>query len=220
MIKTGVHGCNGLNAKISYKIYQVYVIPRLLYGLDVVLLNKGQLDEANTVIAYENSKFHSVSTHRFIPFIAEIERRQLGLFYSIFTSENATLQQLWKRQISFKKGGSFFEYIAGLVERYCLPSPEEILLLSKEGWKLLVKRTLGVFLDGRSRGEVNAGTMYLDSLHMAFTHPVWDTVKSSRLDVMRAVVKVCILTGLTGTLEEIQNVWGNRCMLYIMLPRR
>ena len=62
LIKTGVHGCNGLNAKISYKIYQVYVIPRLLYGLELLLLDKGQLDEANTVIAYENSKFHSIST--------------------------------------------------------------------------------------------------------------------------------------------------------------
>ena len=40
-----MHGCNGLNAKISYKIYQVYVVPRLLYGLEVLLLNKGQLEE-------------------------------------------------------------------------------------------------------------------------------------------------------------------------------
>ena len=27
LIKTGLHGCNGLNPKVSYKIYQVYVIP-------------------------------------------------------------------------------------------------------------------------------------------------------------------------------------------------
>lgn len=30
---------------------------------------------------------------------------------------------------------------------------------------------------------------------MGFTHPVWDTVKSNRVDVIRAVVKVRILTG-------------------------
>ena len=83
LIKTGVHGCNGLNAKIAYKIYQVYVIPRLLYGLEVLLLNKGQLDhclsfyfgeiphrnpEEHTVITYKNSKFHCVSTTGSTPF--------------------------------------------------------------------------------------------------------------------------------------------------------
>ena len=45
LIKTGVHGCNGINPKTSFKIYQVYVLPRLLYGLEVLSLNKKQLDE-------------------------------------------------------------------------------------------------------------------------------------------------------------------------------
>ena len=33
-----------------------------------------------------------------LPLKAEIERRQLGLFYLVIKSENSTLQQLWKRQ--------------------------------------------------------------------------------------------------------------------------
>ncbi|CAC5417961.1 unnamed protein product [Mytilus coruscus] len=38
LIKTGVHGTNGLNPRTSCKIYQVYVIPRLLYGLEILNL--------------------------------------------------------------------------------------------------------------------------------------------------------------------------------------
>jgi hypothetical protein len=38
LIKTGVHGTNGLNPRTSCKIYQVYVIPRLLYGLETLNL--------------------------------------------------------------------------------------------------------------------------------------------------------------------------------------
>ena len=34
LMKTGMHGCNGLHAKISFKIYQMYVIPRLLYEIE------------------------------------------------------------------------------------------------------------------------------------------------------------------------------------------
>ncbi len=31
LINTGVHGTNGLNPSVSYKIYQTYVIPKLHY---------------------------------------------------------------------------------------------------------------------------------------------------------------------------------------------
>ena len=43
LVKTGVHGSNGLNPKTSYKIYQVYVISRLLYGLEVLPINTTQM---------------------------------------------------------------------------------------------------------------------------------------------------------------------------------
>ena len=45
LIKTGEHGFNGLTAKISYKIYQVYGLPRILYGLEVLSFSKKLLDE-------------------------------------------------------------------------------------------------------------------------------------------------------------------------------
>jgi hypothetical protein len=37
LIKTGVHGTNGLNPRTSCKIYQVYVVQRLLYGLETLV---------------------------------------------------------------------------------------------------------------------------------------------------------------------------------------
>ena len=43
LIKTSVHGTSGLNPKISYKIYQIYVIPRLLYSLEVLPLTDTQI---------------------------------------------------------------------------------------------------------------------------------------------------------------------------------
>lgn len=43
LINTGLHGTNRLNPKTSYIIYRAYVIPRLLYGLEVISLTKTQL---------------------------------------------------------------------------------------------------------------------------------------------------------------------------------
>jgi hypothetical protein len=42
---------NGLNPKVSFKIYQCYVLPRLLYGLEILPLSKTHLDMLN--------KFHT-----------------------------------------------------------------------------------------------------------------------------------------------------------------
>jgi hypothetical protein len=44
LIKSGIHGTNGLNPRTSYKIYQVYVIPRLLYGLETPHLHSKDLE--------------------------------------------------------------------------------------------------------------------------------------------------------------------------------
>ena len=44
LINTGVHGLNGLNLKVSFKICQCYIIPRLLFGLEVLPLTAAQLN--------------------------------------------------------------------------------------------------------------------------------------------------------------------------------
>ena len=179
LVKTGVHGCNGLNAKILYKIYQVYVVPRLLYGLEVLLLNKGQLEELEKLHIENLKNIQSLPTRTAnsivylllgaLPLKAEIERRQLGLFYSVIKSENSTLQQLWKRQFMQKQNGRLFGYITGVIEKYHLPSADEILLMSKEVWKLLVKRTLRVYWEDQLRKEAEKKSTlercHFDSFH-------------------------------------------------------
>ena len=45
LMNTGLHGANGLSLETSYVIYRAYVLPRLLYGLDVLSLTQGQVDQ-------------------------------------------------------------------------------------------------------------------------------------------------------------------------------
>ena len=40
LMKSGFHGSNGVGPKVSLKIYQSYIIPRLLYSMEVLNLNK------------------------------------------------------------------------------------------------------------------------------------------------------------------------------------
>ena len=47
VVVTGLHGANGLSPEVSYQIYKIYVIPRLLYGFEIIPLNKTQLEKIN-----------------------------------------------------------------------------------------------------------------------------------------------------------------------------
>ena len=42
-MKSGFHGSNGVGPKVSLKIYQSYIIPRLLDGMEVLNLNKTEI---------------------------------------------------------------------------------------------------------------------------------------------------------------------------------
>ena len=130
---------------------------------------------------------------------AELEKKPLGLLHAIITSENQTLQQFWERQYAVQHEGSFFRNIQELVERYGLPSLREIALNGEEQWKILVKKTLPGYwpeqLQWEARERSTLERAHLDIMHISKTHPVWDMVMPNRMDVMRAVTKVRILTG-------------------------
>ncbi|MEW8545343.1 MAG: reverse transcriptase family protein, partial [Candidatus Thiodiazotropha sp.] len=118
LIKSGVHGSNGLNPRISYKIYQVYVIPRLLYSLEVLPLTDTQIGQLQ--------RFHISSLRRMqslpertavsavqlllgaLPIQAELHKRQLSLLHSIVVSKNSRLKSLMERQLSLQYPKSFF----------------------------------------------------------------------------------------------------------------
>ena len=44
-MKSVFHGSNGLNPKVSYRLYQTYVLPRMLYSLEILDLHKSDLKQ-------------------------------------------------------------------------------------------------------------------------------------------------------------------------------
>ena len=104
LINTGLHGTNGLNPKTSYVIYRTYVIPRLLYGLEITSLNKTQIKELeryhlNTLRQIQSLPKRTATASVFmllgaLPIEAELHKRLLGLLYAVLTSENRCLQDV------------------------------------------------------------------------------------------------------------------------------
>jgi hypothetical protein len=43
LMNTGLHGSNGINPSVALRIYEAYVLPKILYGMEVLSLNQKQL---------------------------------------------------------------------------------------------------------------------------------------------------------------------------------
>ena len=93
LINTGVHGSNGLNPSVCFKIYQCYVLPRLLFGLEVLPITNSQLNLLSKFHLDNFKRFQSLPTRTAtcavhlllgaLPIEAELHKRQLSLLYNM-----------------------------------------------------------------------------------------------------------------------------------------
>ena len=158
-INTGVHGSNGLNPKVLLKIYQCYVIPRMLFGLEVLPLKKGRLNTLRKFHLDNLRKFQSLPIRvassvvylllGTLPLEAELHKGQLSLVYSLLTSTNETIHQLSGRQIAINLDNdqSFYGRAEEVLKLYDLPALQTLKsqLSSKEQWKFRVKKAVNTF---------------------------------------------------------------------------
>ena len=154
LIKTGMHGLNGLNPKVSYKMNQCYVMLRLLFGLESIfllkkhlkLLNGFHLDTLRKLQALPNRTSNEavLLLLRTLPLEAELDKRHLSLLFSCLRSSgNAKLVLLAERQSLYydSEGRSFFTRVTKILSKYELPDMDSIceLEISKEQWKIKTK---------------------------------------------------------------------------------
>ena len=213
LINTGVHGSNGLNPRISYKIYQCYVIPRLLYGLEVLPLTQSQINILSKFHLDNLKRFQSLPTRvatcavylllGVLPLEAELHKRQLGLLYNILISDNETMQQLAERQIAINLDNklSYFSRVQDILDQYRLPPLGELMrnLTTKDKWKLQIKAAIHEYWSHELRNEAleRSTLCYMDivSTKISLTHKVWSSLESTVADVRKGIVKSRMITG-------------------------
>ena len=227
LMKSGFHGSNGVGPKVSYKIYQSYIIPRLLYSMEVLNLNKTEIKMLNNFHVNLLRRIQSLPTRTALPAVhlllgalpleAELHKRHLSLLYSIVNSNNQTFHQLLRRSIVFceDQPGSFLHRVKMILEKYGLPSIEQ--LIQEHPTKLQWKRqTKSALADYWTRTLINEGTTRstlqhccLDRLEIGKVHRVWNSVMPNLQDVRRAHIKARILTG-TYILQSTKAKFNNQ----------
>ena len=226
LMNTGLHGANGLSPEVSYQIYKIYVFPRLLYGLEIIPLNKTQLEKINRYHVKTLRNLQSLPQRTAtsavylllgaLPIEGELHKRLLSLLYSVIKSENKCLQDLVERQLacSFNNLHSFFNVAGQILLKYELPSLNELVIsdISKFQWKRTCIKAIHSFWtkvfvkDAKSKKSLK----YLEtsSLRVGSAHLVWRDLETAA-QVKRSIVRARILTG-TYTLQANRHTFSKK----------
>ena len=154
LMGSGLHGLNGLPVGVSMHLYETYVQPRALYGLEALIINDTATKELEI--------FHRRALR---PILGLPERTAIAGLYILsgalpikYMIHRQALNFLWMqidneltgeiilRQYATKKNSSasWVIYIKKLLQKYDLPTIIDLLtdLPSKNQWKRLVKEII------------------------------------------------------------------------------
>ena len=213
LMKSGFHGSNGLNPKVSYRLYQTYVMPRMLYGLEILDLRKKDIKQLSDFHIDLLRRIQALPTRAALsavyllvgtlPMEAELHKKQLSLLFSVVSSNNATLQQLVQRAIGLHgmSYDGYFKRVSDTLDMYNLPNIRQLIdgTPSKLDWKRQTKQALSTYWttrlveDAMTKSTLThcfTGNLRVDQVHM-----VWDSIQPNMQDVKRGHVKARLLTG-------------------------
>lgn len=212
LMGSGMHGSNGLAVPALRHIYTVFVIPRLLYGLESVVVTTSQLELLNSFHRKILKQLQSLpektatpAVHMLIgipPLTALLHIRILTFAAAI--SRVPHLRDIMLRQMALKEPSSksWFMYVDGICDQYGLPSLHQLSVTpqDKSEWKRQVTASvLGYWHAELLRDAQTKSTLQYVNLNItppfSRPHAVWDGVASNVTDVRRASLKTRLMTG-------------------------
>ena len=208
LMGTGFHGVNGLSPKISIHIYETYVLPRLMYGLEATILKKKHISELETFhrgmlrdlqslpTRCSSSAVHILSGQ--LPLEAILDTRMATLLHMAGNDRTSTLAQVGLHQLSSKpdNSNSWFLYCARRLVIYNL-DPVSILMnqTSKAHIKKTIREHHSTIIKTDAANKSTLKFMTLTDQPLREPHPAWLCIDCNRAETRKAVIKVKILTG-------------------------
>ena len=202
------------------------MLPRLLYGLDVLSLTQGQVDQLSRyhIQTLRNIQFLPRRTAcaavyillGALPFEADLHKRRLSLLNSVIINDNGCLEGLVQRQLacSFNVKSSFFFIKSKILEKYDLPSLSQLLCssYSKLQWKHTYVKAVNKFWSNQFVSEIKIKKTLkyipVDSLRIGTTHLVWRSLDSTVTGVRKGITKARIQTGTYLLLKKMNAFSG------------
>lgn len=210
----GLHGLNGLHPSICLHIYMVYVIPRMLSGLEAVVLQRRDMDELENchrtfLRDIQNLPPNTATAGVYtllgaLPIEGILDMRCLTLYGAITRSKDTSIYQLARHQLDGEDlpPQSWFRHVQMLHQKYELNQPSTALEspLSKAEWKRYVTTAVRTHWEGKIAEDMGRKTslkyLVASGCHLRKAHKLWSTVSNSDRDIRRGCVKAKLLCGI------------------------
>ena len=232
----GLHGENGVDPETAMSLLNTYVLPVLLYGLEVIIPS----GKAFTILEtqYKRLLKQILSLPKstadpaiyllsgMLPVEATLHKRILSLFGNVTRLPDDSIElRLAKRQLELKtfKSHSWFIEVKKILIKYDLPQPKTLLENPPEklSWKHQYNNVVNNFWMDRILPQVKmfSSLKYLSRIYtVGKCHPAVKPYNLSIRDVNRIAVKSKILTGTymlqTNRVKFNQNEVDPSCQLY------
>ena len=213
LMGAGFHGGGGLKALQNGYIWSTFVVPRLLYGLEALLLSKKDIECLDRFqrqclkqiqgLPDKTANTICLALLGILPLEAVLHKNALTTFMNMIRCKGSIENDLALRQIVMKDENdkSWFMYVRKILGLYNLPSIFELFNNppSKNEWKRImnnaVNSTIEANWDMDIKNKTSLKYINKDSLKVGKCHHVWSKVRNSIYDSRRAQLKCRLLTG-------------------------
>ncbi|CAG2202476.1 unnamed protein product [Mytilus edulis] len=186
LMGSGLHGLNGLNPEVSCKLWSTYVVPRLLFGLEIVNLSAKDISRLDIFCQ--------------LPIIALLHKKILITFGTIARSDSVE-NDLAKRQLSTKgkNSKSWFIRADKILKQYNLPCASEVLLKpeTKYKWKMKVKKCVDNFwsekLFTEAKSKPSLRYLNIKNCKIGVVNSIWKSAGSEQMCIRKACYKIKML---------------------------
>ena len=207
----GLYGLNGVGPNTIMQLINIYILPRLTYGLECLTLTTREIEPMETYyrnllrqIQHLPPTTANPAVYMLVgalPVEALIHQKVLCMFGAITRRDESLEYEIMERQLGMKdrSSSSWAIHVKKLLARYELPGPVELLysMKSKDVWKACVKQHVWCHWYKQLREEAESKStlryLNLEGCEPGKVHHVWAQDSLDPLAVHRATVHAHIL---------------------------
>ena len=207
----GIYGFNGVSPITSKKLIDIFIMPRLTYGLETLVIKSRELDPMEVyfreLLRHTQGLPPSCANAACylligaLPVEAHIHIKALTLFGSIMRREESLEYEVVERQLAVKDSSShsWAIHIKHLLDQYNLPRALDMLYSSttKAEWKRCINaHVIPYWMDllyEEARTKSTLSFLHLEQCTYNTPHHIWAATTSDPLQVHKACIHAQML---------------------------
>ena len=205
LMKAGFHGTKGLANPCLRRILNLYILPRLLYALESLVVTSKQTNLLDAFLKDLLKRIQALPQRtaneapyllfHTIPAEGLLNIKLLSFFGKIIADDSSILYQVCERQLATKtlSSNSWFVSISKLCLKYNLPSSHHLLQnpMKEQAWKRVVKTAVNGYWYDKLRDSAQEKTTLK---RIWLEQPTWEHVDLNPFAVDRARLQARLLT--------------------------